>query len=130
MKNKKQNGFIALISAIIISVLLLTITVTLGMTGIMSRFNILDSESKERSIALAEACADKAIFNLAQSVISPSTISVGSDSCSIVSVNSSTPLANQTTIKTQAIINRSYTNLLVVIDTDFKILSWDEEKTF
>ena len=90
-KNKK-NGFVALISAVIISVLLLIITVGVSMTGIMGRFNVLDAESKERSISLAEACADTAILNFSQAFSPPSTVTAGSDTCSIFPVVSDTPI--------------------------------------
>lgn len=127
----RQNGFIALTSAIIISVLLLAITVALGFSGFFGRFNILDSESKERSSALAEACGDTAILNFAQDQsYNPSnqSVTVGSDHCKIVSLATA---ANQTTIKTQACINKSVTNLQVVIDsTAFTITSWDEVPNF
>jgi len=130
----QQSGFIALISAIIISVLLLIIAVTIGMTGIFGRFNILDSESKERSSALAEACADMAILKLSGNkdyvLIDPDdhNIPVGSDTCDIYAL--STPRTFPITIQTRGVINKSYTNLIVVIDSDFTIVSWKEVPTF
>ena len=127
-----QNGFIALVSAIIIALLLLTITVGVSFSGIFGRLNIVDSESKERSSALAEACVNKAILNLAQNQAQPvAPINIGPtsfDNCSIVSV-----IANgtQTTIKTQAVINKSYTNLQITVDSDtFTIISWNELPNF
>ena len=64
IKNKK-NGFIALISVIIISFVLLLIAITLNFIGFYGRFNILDSENKERSAELADACIETARLNLA-----------------------------------------------------------------
>ena len=123
----RQQGFIAVMSAIVISVLLIAITVVLGLSGFFGRINILDSESKERSIAMAEACADATILNLAQELPPPSGITVGTDTCSVVLVETDTPATDQTTIHTQANINKSYTNLEVVInDDDFSIISWQE----
>lgn len=122
-----QSGFMALMSVIIISVLLLIIAVTIGMTGIFGRFNVLDSESKERSLALAEACADTAILNLARSQPQLTPVLVGLDSCEIVSVTSQ---GTGNIIQTRAIINKSYTNLIVVIDSDYDIVSWREVANF
>jgi hypothetical protein len=126
---KNQDGFIALISVIIISVLLLTLAVTVSTTGILGRFNILDSESKERSGALAEACADKSILETTQGIYSTNKIvNVGptsQDSCTIISAILDS-VTGQTTIKTQSIINRSYSNLSVIIDANYNILSWEE----
>ena len=131
-----QQGFVALISAIIISALLLTITITMGMTGIFSRFNVLDSESKERSSALAEACADEAIMKLASDkdykLVSPDdhNIAVGSDTCDIVSLSPATPRSFPITIQTRGVINKSYTNLVVTINSDYGIDSWEEVSNF
>ena len=129
MKND-QEGYIALVSAIVISILLISITVIIGMNNFFARFNILDSESKERSLALAEGCADEAIFKINEDAsYNPSNevVPVGSDSCTIVSVQADTPSVGETTIKTQATINKSYTNLKVIVNnTDFTITSWSE----
>jgi len=137
MKYLNQDGFVALISAIIISVMLLIIAVTIGMTGIFGRFNVLDSESKERSIGLAEACVDTAILKLSidkDYLLIPADHSIpiiGSDTCNIVSILPiSIPRNFPITIQTQAIVNKSYTNLVVVIDSDYAIVSWEEESSF
>ena len=91
---KSQEGFIALISAIVISFLLITITVALNFVGFYGRFNILDSEYKETSVGLAEACADSAMLQLVQGIMPlPGTIvTVGSNQCTLVSVFSLPPI--------------------------------------
>lgn len=124
-KAAPQEGYIALVSAIVISVLLITITVGLGLDGIFSRLNILDSESKTRSIALAEACADTAILNVAQGNNQPANpVTIGSDQCTIRCALSA---GSNTTIETQANFNKAYTNLKVVIDNNtLTIVSWEE----
>lgn len=61
----KKRGFIALVSVIIISFVLLITAVTLSLTGFFVRFNIFDSENKERSNALADACIESARLALA-----------------------------------------------------------------
>ena len=43
----KNNGFIALISVIVITMILLGVTATLGMKGFLDRFNILEGEKKK-----------------------------------------------------------------------------------
>ena len=42
-----MKGYIAIISTIIISILLMTITLTVSSTGFFSRANILDAEFKD-----------------------------------------------------------------------------------
>lgn len=130
MTDKNQKGYIALMSAIIISVLLLAVTLSLGFSGFFARFNMADSESKERSAALAEGCVDAAILEAAKEIYSANkTIKVAqvSDTCKVISSIKNSPAAGQITIKTQAVINTSYTNLKVIInDGNFDIISWEE----
>ena len=131
---QKQAGFIALMTAIIIALVLMTLTLSLSLSGFFTRFNIADSEYKERSSALAEACADAALLKIAQnSSYAPTgggeVVSVNSDSCRIVAV---TKAGTQSIIKTQGIFPNSppeqaYTNLTIVIsNSDLSIISWDE----
>lgn len=127
----QESGFIALMSAMVISVLLLAITLTLGLSSFFSRFNVFDSESKARSIGLAEACADSAILEVSGGTYSTNkVINVGptsSDNCTIVSAAKDQPSTGQTLIKTQSVINKAYTNLKIILNSsDLAISSWDE----
>src|SRR3989344_124199 len=136
-KSANSKGFIALITSIILSVILLTVALAFNQTGFLTRSEVLDSEYKERSLALAEGCADTAILNLAvdpsYTVIAPTTVTVGSDGCTIESVSTAgTP--PQTTIQTSAVFpapsvtsQGAHTNLRVVVNTDdITVVSWDE----
>jgi hypothetical protein len=124
---KKEEGFIALISAIIISLLLLTIVVALNLTGFLGRFNILDSEYKERSVSLAEACVDTALLNLANNLNYTGPVNIGVDTCNILTVQANTPVAGQTTVKTKAIFQKATTNLEIVVNSsDLSVVSWKE----
>lgn len=126
---KKQQGFIALISAIIISLLLVTISVTVATTGFLSRFNVLASENKERSLGLAEACLEKAVLRLAQNPSDTTTgsVSVGTESCNVYSVSLNTPSVNQVTIQAKGNVNNAITNLKLIIDSvTFSQISWEE----
>src|SRR5260221_6266642 len=103
----KQKGFIALMSAIIISVLLLAITLSLSFSGYFTRFNIVDSESKERSSALGESCGDAAILKLISNkdyvlTASDHAIPVGTDACNIYSISPNPPRSGAITILTQS----------------------------
>ena len=124
-----EHGFIALTSAIVISFLLLAITVSLGFSSFFGRFDILDSESKERSTALAEACVDQAILDSASGTYysTDNIVNVGSDTCTIKLSQLDSPIVGQTIVKTQAKLNKSYTNLKVIVDSSsFDIISWEE----
>lgn len=130
---KKRNGFMALISVVIISVILLLIATTLSMTGFAGRLNILDSEYKERSLGLAEACVDAAILRLAQTptyAVNPPgvVVPVGVDSCNIRSI---TPATNPIVIQATASFQNSFTNLVVnLASTDLSVTSWQEVQNF
>ncbi len=132
LNSSNQSGYIALMSAIVISVLLIAITLSLGLSSFFGRFDILDAESKERSSALSEACVNQAILKAVSAVYSSNEIiQIGSDSCSIVSSQLNYPLPGQILIKTTAVFNKSYTNLRVVINSNtFKIVSWQECANF
>ena len=135
LKNK-QNGFVALISAIIIAFMLLAITLTAGLTSIFGRFNVLDAESKEHSSSLAEACGDSSILEVTYGTYSNNKlIHIGpnpspEDDCSIITAIPNKPTTGQTLIKTQSVVNKAYTNIMIAIDSDYNIVSWDECQNF
>ncbi len=135
-----ESGFIALVSTIIVASLLLTITVALNLTGFFGRYNILDTEMKETSLSLAEACADTAILKMqtdpSYSPTTPEVILVGSDQCSILSVTGS--WATNKVIQVQARYPQSgtssaYTNLKITISepaAEIIVNSWEEVPKF
>jgi hypothetical protein len=126
-----QHGFIALMSAIVISALLLAVTFSVGFIGFFARFNLIDSESKEKSFILAESCLEVAIANIVQDpAFNPinQKVTVGSESCTIVSVSNAGVLR---TVKTFAVINKAHTNLKAVFDTvSFRLISEIECENF
>jgi hypothetical protein len=124
---KNNFGFMALISAIIISIILLLIASSLNLTSFYNRSDILDSELKEKSSALAEACVDVAILKLANNQnYNPlnEIVSVETDNCIIQSVTSSN---SQKIINIKADYNHYVTNLKIIIDSsDLHVVSWEE----
>jgi cellobiose-specific phosphotransferase system component IIC len=121
---KRNRGFIALISVIIIGFVLLLAVITLGGKSIASRFNLLTLEYKNSSYQLASACVQTAIIgvvnNLSYSL--PRSIDVGGQTCTIVSVVSGT-------IKTTATVSGATTNLEVTVNsTTGDVVSWRECK--
>lgn len=130
MIKNSQNGFIALVSAIIISAVLLVATVTLSYSSFFVRYNLLDGEYKERSSALAEGCVDAAILKLAgdPSYSGNEPITIGSELCTVRPVQIS---GNNKIIETQAEFQNSYTNLRVVVDQNtLAVQSWQEMPHF
>ncbi|MFH0890959.1 MAG: hypothetical protein V1856_02925 [Candidatus Liptonbacteria bacterium] len=124
MKNKKQEGYIAIASALIISGTVILLVSAMGLGSFLVRNNISDSYYKERSYALAEACVQAALLRISenQAYAGGEDISVASDTCSIVAVESS---STYKVIRTQAVYQNSYTNLQVGASTS-TILNWQE----
>jgi hypothetical protein len=127
MKRKNQDGFVALMSSIVISILLMAIIFSVALTDFFSRFNILDTESKEKSLNLAESCADIANLDLLSdpdTSINNRTESVGDQECTIFSAQSS---GSQYVITTQGVVNKSYTNLRITRNSATNALAtWKE----
>ena len=134
IRNKNKKGFIALISAIIIASMLLSLTITVSTASIFGRLNLLDSESKERSANLAEACVNQAILEISQGIYPQNkTIFVGpntEDTCTIIKTSQNELLLEQSLIKAQSAINHAYSNLLFVVDGNYSIISWKECTNF
>ena len=125
----KTGGYIALISAIIISVILLTVIPAASFRGFTIRFNILDSEFKERSGNLAEACLDFAALKLTEDsgYTGGEAVTVGSDTCEIRSIEDA---GTAKRVQTQAVFQKSYTNLEALVDPlSGDIISWREIET-
>ena len=128
--NTSQRGFVALVSVIIISAMLLLVVVSVGLVSFFSRFNMLDTELKERSVAAADACADKALVQLALGFDPSGTVLTINtlDQCRIGTVSGTT----QKTFRIQATSsNTAVTNLQIVADgNDYTVISWQEVATF
>jgi hypothetical protein len=123
-----QSGYIALISVIIMSALLLTITVALSSANYFSRYNILENEYKQHSSDLAEACINYVKGQLAgnpgYTVTTITPVMVGSDSCAIISAGGLTVKAQGAYPKTGPDI--SFTNLTVVLNSNLTVNFWRE----
>lgn len=124
-----KGGYIALISIIVISVLLLTMGVVISFGGFFTRFTILENEYKEISTSLAEACADMAILKLIENwnYAGGEDQIIDSNSCRIVSVQDIN--GSQKLIKTKAVYQNSHTNLEIAVEKNgskINIIFWRE----
>ncbi len=126
---KQQDGYIALMAAIVVSAVLMAVLITLNLSGFFGRFNVLNSEFKARSFSLAEGCADAAILKLASddTYAGNETLTVGSSTCKVFPVTVS---GGSAVIKTQAVFQNSYTDLKVTVETStMRITSFEEVPT-
>lgn len=121
-----MNGYIALTSAVIISILIMSFVFAVSFSGFFSRFNILDSSLKEMANSLAEACAETALLKLAENsaYAGNENIDIGGNQCAILPLETA---GGQKIIKTKADIQKAVANLKVVVDSStLSIISWEE----
>ena len=134
-RNLKNRGFTALITALIISVLLIAVIVTTSGAAFLTRFSILGPEFKAESQSLAEACVEYALLNIFQDptyVTTNETVTIATGSaCRLVNVSLNTPQTGQTRIDAQGTSNDTYTNLRVTVNSATQsIVSWVEVPNF
>ncbi len=133
-----ESGYIALVSVVIMSAVLLLILVAVGGTSVSSRLGILSYEYKLQSSSLADGCVDVALLKLINnSNYNPTNelVKLGANTCTIVSVTSN---GGQKIIQVRGIypetgVNRSYTNLQVqatVSNGNIVVNSWEEVAHF
>lgn len=114
--NNQSNGFIALFSIILISFILVLVSVNLSYYSFSARFNILDSESKVKSKALAESCLELARLAIAinNNFLSNNiVIDIDEYNCDYSILN--TP--PNSTIISHSVVNNAHTYLKSTIDT-------------
>lgn len=111
---RKEGGYIALMSVIIISLILIALSVTVNMSGFFTRFNILEAQEKLQSSALSESCVNLAMSRLTKNTTYtytyPETVILGTDTCLINSVTGTTL---QKRIESSANFLQTFTNLSV-----------------
>lgn len=126
-----MKGYIAITSAVIISLLLMAITFALNFSSFFGRFNVFDSQTKEISQALAEACVENTLLKLAQnsSYAGNETITVKSpDTCDILTIETN---GSQKIVKAKATFQKTTTNVKVVVNMPGpQIVSWEELPNF
>lgn len=110
---QNTQGYIALMATIIISAVLLVLSIEGSEAGARARFDILGTEAKEQSIALAEGCKDQAVATF---VSNPSyngdvttTSSIGT--CHIFPILINSPTVGVITLKIQSHVRNSVSNL-------------------
>ncbi|MBI4087503.1 MAG: hypothetical protein HY434_01590 [Candidatus Liptonbacteria bacterium] len=129
-KLKARVGYIGIVSALIISAVVVLIMVAVGQISFLNRINISDTHLKKKSRALAEGCVDTALLKLASnaSYAGNETITVASDTCKIVSVVSS---STGKIISAQGKFLGAVTDVKATVDTNtFSIVGWEEVRSF
>ncbi|MEA1929749.1 MAG: hypothetical protein U9M92_02640 [Patescibacteria group bacterium] len=128
MNNRNKNkGFIALTSVIMISALLMVILVRRSDSSFLTRFNILNSELKEMSGGLAQACIETARLELARDLDygGGSRVVLGDSECEVLTVGPSGGTWPKI-IVARAEVQNIYTKLSAKIDRGFNIITQQE----
>ncbi len=125
LKNK-NGGFVALISTILICASILIVLTTLSVSEFYGRYDILESELKEKSVGLAEACGDTTILKIINdsTYTGNETMNISGDSCSIGTISTS---GNIKSFTVSSLYKNYNTYFKIKVDkTTFEILSWEE----
>lgn len=134
---RNEDGFIALISILILSFVLLVAVLSLAQFGITSRLFLLDLENKSASEQLAAGCVQVAIIATVNdplyTLTTPVPITIDEENergCVLVSVTPNRPTTNISTIQASSTVSGATTNFEVEWDTvDEEIDSWREPET-
>jgi hypothetical protein len=115
-----QHGYIALMSAVIISLILTGMTFSLSGSGYFSRYNVLNSEYKRVSLGLAESCVNSALMKISQDYMympaaMGDSVNVGTQNCLIKSVTYGPEIAGRKAayIAAQADYQGAFSNIKV-----------------
>ena len=132
MKKPRNQGFIALISAIIIAAILLLVATTGGLTGILARGDALDAELKARSVSAADACADQALLGLAADPSYAGAVGYTLNALDKCWIGQVTTVGGTHQFKVQATSSSAaVTNLAIWAKTsDLTVTSWQEVAQF
>lgn len=130
---KNKNGFIALISVLIIGVLVLIISIGLSLRSIGETNMSFNEEISGYALSLAEACAENALLKLRNDLNysgNETIIIEGSDSCDILPVEGSGNFNR--VIKTRSTI-KGFTKKIrldIAQVMPLQISLWEEVKDF
>jgi hypothetical protein len=131
MRKNPQHGFIALISILILSAVLLATTLSLAQFGIANRFFILNLEQKAVSKKVAEACVQIARIKVyndpTYTVSTPVSVAIAGGTCNIYTVTVS---GSNSSIKATSQNGDTISNLCVIVNnTTGDFTTWKELPT-
>jgi hypothetical protein len=114
-----MKGFIALLSVIIVSIILLGLALSSSTIAFYARFNVLDQESYAEAQSLARSCASTALLQLTQNYNYTATdlsVSYGLEQCTINSITtlSASSTQKEVQIETSANYHNSFATYVTV----------------
>ena len=128
---EKQRGYMALTSVIIMFAILVALVLTLSLSGFFNRSNVLDVYSKEKSLALAEGCAEEALLRLADDInyAGGETVAIAEGfNCEIMPI---LLFGEYKEVRTRGKAGEAVSMILVRADKDdLTLVSWEELDEF
>ncbi len=108
------NGFVALLSTIIIGAVLLLITVSAGQSGWYTRFIVLGTEAKQQSRMFASGCIQEALAKLLiePNWVGDATSTYSEGTCHIHPIQSDFSLSPLVTIQASGEVRGAMTNIV------------------
>lgn len=109
------DGYIAITTAIILSIVVLVVALSLGSAAMFTRAQILDAESKRLSYSIARSCLDRARLEMALSPIyvGNATTTISNHQCHLETIETS---GGNKIIKTKASIGNATSHLKLTVD--------------
>ena len=125
----RQDGYIAIVSAVIMTAIVIIIALVFSSSNFLGRFDSQSVEMKEIGHRVADGCLDYIRLKLAQGSYSGTEIkSIGSYSCTILPISSQ---SGQYTAEVKVIIsNRTVNYKLVIQQGTLNIISLEELPSF
>ncbi len=128
-QHSHNRGYIAIVTGIIMSMILLFIVISASTTGLMSRNAKLDFDNKYASYFLAESCLERARLRLGENYVGyvgNETLFISGATCSILPIET---FGLNKIIKARASVYGATTNLKLTIDQSLGQVSFEELAT-
>ena len=128
--NSRNEGYIAIISSIIVMAITIFVAIIFSSSNYLGRFDTQTLEMKDLSKEVSEGCLDHERLQIAwnSSYSGDETITVGNYACDILPIETT---SSQIIIKSTAEISNRTTNLRLVIDDySLEVISLEELSTF
>lgn len=124
-----NRGFIALITVLIISAVLLVAVLSVSFVGLSSRFALIDIEHKISSQKLAESCVQVGVISVANDplrAVSNRLVYVGEGQC-MLTISPNTPTSGESQIEATASSSNATTNLRIILNSSTaSVLTWSQ----
>ncbi len=124
-----RGGYIAVISAVIITAVVITVSFMLSNSNYLGRFDTFVSEMREAARNSARGCLEHARLKLADdpSYSGNETVAMGSSTCSILTIEVQ---GDEKIIRVWAQISRERANLRLRVDEDLETVSLEDVENF